>query len=86
MRGSRPARYSSADVSSNMAAPGTTPQQILKAVETATSEEVAKTRKAHVEAIDELLASYGQRREEGEGEVGLARGAGGGWGRMSKGH
>jgi hypothetical protein len=69
-----------------MAAPGTTPQQILKAVETATSEEVAKTRKAHVEAIDELLASYGQRREEGEGEVGLARGAGGGWGRMSKGH
>jgi hypothetical protein len=73
----RPARdILPADVSSNLAAPGTTPQQILKAVETATSEEVAKTRKAQVGAIDGLLASYGQREGRGRGGGGGAAGEG----------
>jgi hypothetical protein len=42
-----------------LAAPSTTPQQILKAVETAASKGVAKTRKANVEAIDGPFTSYG---------------------------
>jgi hypothetical protein len=58
-----------ADVSSNLAAPGTTPQEVLKAVETATSEEVAKTRRVTIEAIDGLLATYGQRRDLLDGSM-----------------
>jgi hypothetical protein len=52
-----------------LAAPGTTPQEVLKAVETATSEEVAKTRRVTIEAIDGLLATYGQRRDLLDGSM-----------------
>jgi hypothetical protein len=58
-----------ADVSADLAEPGTTPQELLKAVETATITEVAKTRRVTVEAIDGLLATYGQRRDLLDGSL-----------------
>jgi hypothetical protein len=58
-----------ADVSADLAEPGTTPEQVLKAVETVTRVEVVKTRKAQVKAIDGLLATYRQSRELLNGEM-----------------